>query len=133
MEQTLYKMVRSYHTGRLVGRVSRDSTAVSAREAPVNKKKDVKPSHKPTRLQKQLSLFSGEALQEPDTACGQAALIDLNTHCNDARGPMDPAGKERFRIPSASVLLPNVRLSNIFYKLIAFSIVDLELFRKARY
>lgn len=87
MEQALYKMVREYHTERLVGHISRDSTAISAREKPVNKKKDVKlskkpkrkrgrprkgeirPPQEPTRLQKQLSMSSGEALRKLDTAC----------------------------------------------------------------
>lgn len=49
MERTLYTMIRKYHEGRLVGHISRDSTAIAAREAPVNKKKDVKPSKKPKR------------------------------------------------------------------------------------
>lgn len=198
MEQTLYKLVRKYHEGRLVGHISRDSTAIAAREAPVNKKKDVKPIKKqkrkrgrprkdeqrppkePTRLQKQLSLSPGEAIRDLDTACawgckknsqgnvqfwkgyklhldvtdigipvaavvtganvhdsqaaipmekiternishlyslmdsaydageiydyiaarGRVPLIDQNKRRNDSRDPMDPAGKERFRIRS---------------------------------
>ena len=87
MEQTLYTMVREYHAGRLVGHISRDSTAICAREKPANKKKDVKlpkkpkrkrgrprkgeirPPKEPTRLHKQLSRSSGEALRELDSAC----------------------------------------------------------------
>jgi len=198
MEQALYKMVRKYHEGRLVGHISRDSTAIAAREKPVNKKKDVKlpqnakrkrgrprkdeqrPPKEPTRLQKQLILSSGKALRDLDTACawgckknsegnvqfwkgyklhldvtdigipvtavvtganvhdsqaaipmekiternithlyslmdsaydageiydyiaarGRIALIDQNKRRNDNRHPMDPAGKERFRLRS---------------------------------
>jgi transposase len=87
MERTLYTMIQKYHEGRLVGHISRDSTAIVAREAPVNKKKDVNPSKKtkrkrgrprkdeqrppkePTRLQKQLSQSPGKALRDLDTAC----------------------------------------------------------------
>lgn len=87
MEQTLYKMVRKYHEGRLVGHISRDSTAIAARETPVNKKQDVKPLHKvqrkrgrprkdehrppqePSRLQKQMALSPGKALRDLERAC----------------------------------------------------------------
>jgi len=85
MEQTLYRMVREYHVGVLVGHISRDSTAISAREKPVNKKKDVKPAKprkrgrpkkgepkrekKQRRLARQLAMSSGEAIGELDTAC----------------------------------------------------------------
>jgi len=40
MEQVLYRMVREYLSGRLIGHISRDSTAIAAREKPVNTKKD---------------------------------------------------------------------------------------------
>lgn len=85
MEQTLYRMVRDYHDGLIVGHVSRDSMAVLAREKPVNKKKDVKPAKprkrgrpkkgetratkKQRRLIRQRSMSSGKALRELDTAC----------------------------------------------------------------
>jgi transposase len=43
MEQMLAVMVKTIHEGRIVGHLSRDSTAIIAREKPVNKKKEVKP------------------------------------------------------------------------------------------
>ena len=87
MEQTLYKMVRKYHEGRLVGHISRDSTAIEAREKPANKKKNVVNQNKPKRrrgrprkgesrpvkqkkrLFRQLSMSCGKALKELDRAC----------------------------------------------------------------
>ena len=85
MEQTLYRMVRDYYDGLIVGRVSRDSMAVSSREKPVNKMKDVKPAKlrkrgrpkkgetRATKTQRRLiqqrSMSSGKALRELDTAC----------------------------------------------------------------
>jgi transposase len=87
MEQTLYQMVREYHSGKLVGHISRDSTAIAAREKPVNKKRDVAVRKKPKRkrgrprkgesrppkekkrLAKQLSMTSGKALRELDRLC----------------------------------------------------------------
>ena len=83
IEQTLYQMVRQYHSSMLVGHVSRDSTAISAREKPVNKKKDAaKPKRKrgrprkgeirqkeKKRLTRQLSMQSGKAFKELNTNC----------------------------------------------------------------
>jgi hypothetical protein len=84
MEQMLYKMARGYHKGHLVGHISRDSTAIKAREKPVNKKKDVKPAVKrcrgrprkeeqrprrKKRLEKQISAGSAESIKELDTQC----------------------------------------------------------------
>ena len=85
MEQTLYRMVRDYHDGVIVGHMSRDSTAVSAREKPGNRKKDVKPpkprkrgrprkgeireAKPPRRLVRQISLSPGKALRELNTVC----------------------------------------------------------------
>jgi hypothetical protein len=85
IEQSLYKMVRDYHRGRIVGHISRDSTAIEARERPRNKKKEVKPKKKrgrgrprkdeqrppkeKKRLDRQLSMSSGGALRELDKDC----------------------------------------------------------------
>ena len=85
IEQTLYRMVRDYHEGMIVGHISRDSTAICAREKPVNNKKDAKPGKprkrgrpkkgetraekKAPRLVRQRSIASGKALRELDTAC----------------------------------------------------------------
>jgi len=87
MEQVLYRMVRDYLSGRLVGHISRDSTAIPTREKPVNTKKDVAPKKKttgkrgrpkkgevregkePTLLQKQVSLSSAEGIGNLNTRC----------------------------------------------------------------
>lgn len=85
--RTLNDMVSHYHEGRIVGHVSRDSTAISAREKPVNKKRDVaisprpkrkrgrprkgevRPLKEPGRLERQLKMKPGKALKELDTDC----------------------------------------------------------------
>jgi transposase len=85
IEQSLYKMVRAYHQGHIVGHVSRDSTAIEAREKPKNKKKEVnqkkkrrrgrprkdeeRPPKERKRLDRQLSLPSGGALKELNKEC----------------------------------------------------------------
>lgn len=85
MEQTLQRMVREYHAGILVCHVSRDSTAIAAREKPVNRKRDVRPPQprkrgrpkkgelrapkKPARLARQRSMPAGKALSELDKKC----------------------------------------------------------------
>jgi len=83
LEQILYPMVREYHEGILVGHISRDSTAICAREKAINKKKEIiKPKRKrgrprkgevrqkePTRLTRQLSMKSGKAYRELNSNC----------------------------------------------------------------
>ncbi|MCP4062165.1 MAG: transposase [Gammaproteobacteria bacterium] len=86
MEQFLYPMVRKYHSELIVGHISRDSTSISAREKPTNKKKDVsvnkpkrkrgrpkkgeeRPPKEKKRLLRQISMRSGKALKELDKAC----------------------------------------------------------------
>jgi transposase len=59
MEQILAPMVSSIYEGRIVGHISRDSTAIVAREKPVNKKKEVKPAKRKVGRPKK-----GEAKQE---------------------------------------------------------------------
>lgn len=84
---TLNDMVSQYHEGRIVGHISRDSTAIVAREKPVNKKQDVavptgpkrkrgrprkgesRPMKKLKRLERQLKMKPGKALKELDTDC----------------------------------------------------------------
>lgn len=84
---TLNDMVTHYHSGRIVGHISRDSTAIPAREKPVNKKRDitvktgqkpkrgrprkgeVRPARQPGRLERQLKMKPGKALRELDTQC----------------------------------------------------------------
>ena len=84
---TLNDMVSKYHEGRIVGHISRDSTAIAAREKPVNKKQDVavptepkrkrgrprkgesRPMKKLKRLERQLKMKPGKALKELDTEC----------------------------------------------------------------
>lgn len=83
MEKTLEQLVQFYHEGILVGHISRDSTAICARETPVNKKKEVTPKKKkrgrpkkedespkvPSRIEAQLTQSAEEALAELKTAC----------------------------------------------------------------
>lgn len=85
MERVLYPMTKKYHENRIVGHISRDSTAISAREKPVNKKKDVKvkekrkrgrpkkgeerPAKEKRRLEKQISMKPGKAFKDLDSAC----------------------------------------------------------------
>jgi hypothetical protein len=84
---TLNGMVTQYHAGRIVGHISRDSTAIPAREKPVNKKRDVTiptcpkrkrgrprkgdvvPTKQAGRLERQLRMKPGKALKELDTDC----------------------------------------------------------------
>jgi transposase len=42
MEQAMNRIAKKYHKDRIVGHISRDSSAITAREKPVNRKKDVK-------------------------------------------------------------------------------------------
>lgn len=83
LEQTLYKMVKEYHSGMIVGHISRDSTAIAARENPVNKRKEVvklkrKPGRPkkgevrpkvPKRLDRQFPMKSGKGFNELNTDC----------------------------------------------------------------
>lgn len=87
MTRTLNKLVSQYHDGRIVGHISRDSTAIPAREKPANKKRDVaiatktkrkrgrprkgemRPPKKPGRLERQLKMKPAKALKELDTDC----------------------------------------------------------------
>ncbi len=85
MEQVLHHMVKAYYAQKLVGHISRDSTAIIAREKPANKKKDVaiKPKRKrgrpkkgeekqkkeQKRLTRQISLKPQKALRELDSKC----------------------------------------------------------------
>jgi hypothetical protein len=84
---TLNDMVSQYYEGRIVGHISRDSTAIAAREKPVNKKHDVavltepkrkrgrpqkgesRPMKKLKRLERQLKMKPGKALKELGTDC----------------------------------------------------------------
>ncbi len=83
MERTLAQIVTEYHEGTLVGHISRDSTAICARETPMNKKKDVAPKKNkrgrpkkgaepqkvPSRIEMQLSQSAEEALAELNGEC----------------------------------------------------------------
>ena len=82
MGRGINTMAEEYHKGHILGHVSRDSTAIAAREKPINKKKDVKevektkkkrgspkkgeecPPEKEVRLEKQLRQSAGKALKE---------------------------------------------------------------------
>jgi transposase len=83
MEQTLGPLVSSYLGGHIVGHISRDSTAIEAREKATNTKKEVKPKGKRGRpkkgteprdkkqsvLEKQLAQSSEQAIGELNTLC----------------------------------------------------------------
>jgi len=85
LEESLGEMVKDYYEGQLVNNVARDSTAISAREKPVDKKKEVKPlkHHKrgrpkkgqelkkksPTVLEEQKALPLAEARGLLPTSC----------------------------------------------------------------
>jgi transposase len=80
-------MVMRCHEGRIVGHISRDSTAIPAREKPCNKKRDVaiptvpthkrgrprkgetRPAKEPGRLERQLKMKPGRALKELNADC----------------------------------------------------------------
>jgi hypothetical protein len=49
MTQTLNNLVADHQKDRLVGHISRDSTAIPVRETPTNKKRDVTPKAKPEK------------------------------------------------------------------------------------
>ena len=83
-EQILYPMVADSHAERLVGHISRDSTAISAREKPVNTRRDVtkpkqkrgrprkgevRPNTPPSRLTRQISCSSGKAVKDLNRTC----------------------------------------------------------------
>ena len=94
MEKALGPLVSSYLDGRIVGHVSRDSTAIEAREKAVNKKKEVIPRGKPGRprkgsesktkkqnvLQKQLGQTAEQAVEELNSQCSWGCK--RNSHGN---------------------------------------------------
>jgi transposase len=83
MEKTLGPLVSSYLDGHIVGHISRDSTAIEAREKATNTKKEVKPKgkrgrpkkgteprdKKQTVLEKQLAQTTEQAIDELNTLC----------------------------------------------------------------
>jgi hypothetical protein len=87
MSRIIDALARKHFAGRIVGHISRDSTAIEAREAPANKKEDValdllpkrkrgrprkdetRPEKKVRRLIRQLKLKPGKALAELDSRC----------------------------------------------------------------
>ena len=75
-------LIKATHKGRLAGHISRDSTAIKAREKPVKKKKTAKPKagrgrpkkgeerpKKQRRLERQLNMSLAEMLADLPTAC----------------------------------------------------------------
>jgi hypothetical protein len=83
MEVTLGPMVSFYLEGHIVEHISRDSTAIEAREQAKNKKKDVIPKGKPGRpkkgsepkeekqtvLQKQFEQTAQQEIEELESRC----------------------------------------------------------------
>ena len=86
--------MQEYHKDRIVGHISRDSTAIPAREKPVNKKKQVQKTEKPKRkrgcpkkgeivppkedprLTRQLRQKPGKALRHIDKSCAWGGKKD---------------------------------------------------------
>jgi len=85
LDRVLNGLVRQYQGEGLVGHICRDSTAIEARERPVNCKREVapprkrgrgrprkgesRPEKKERRLARQLSMKSGAALREVEKQC----------------------------------------------------------------
>ena len=85
LSRVLKQLVQEAHRGRIVGHVVRDSTAIEAREKPVNRRKEVRPlpkrkrgrprkgepkiEKKARRLSRQLAQKPGKALRELDQRC----------------------------------------------------------------
>lgn len=87
MEQNLNSIIKEHIENCIIGHISRDSTAISAREKPQNKKKDVKlpkmpkrkrgrpkkgeerPTPEKKRLERQLSQKPGKALKSINKSC----------------------------------------------------------------
>ncbi len=87
LTKTLADMVSTYHEGRIVGHISRDSTAIPVRERPCNKKTDVtisrprtyrrgrprkdeiRPEKTPTVLSGQAAISALDAIKALNTAC----------------------------------------------------------------
>lgn len=83
--RTLNRLGTDFHKDKIVGHVSRDSTAIIARETPSNRKRDVvpepkrkrgrprkgesRPEKKRSRLERQLRMKPGKAVAELDKAC----------------------------------------------------------------
>jgi len=94
IDQTINNVVEQYLEDRIIGHISRDSTAIPAREKPINKKKDVKNADKPrrkrgrpkkgevippkedVRLTKQLSQPPGKSLKDLNKTCAWGGKKD---------------------------------------------------------
>ncbi|MFV1968543.1 MAG: transposase [Pseudomonadales bacterium] len=92
MEQLLQRIVREHRGGAIVGHISRDSTAIRAREKPANKKKDVadkpkprrgrprkggkRPAKEQKRLARQLKQRPGRAIRELDRSCAWGRKVN---------------------------------------------------------
>lgn len=87
MEQAINTLSEQYLEKHIIGHISRDSTAITAREKPINRKKEVKQADKPkrkrgrpkkgevrppkqdVRLTKQFSQSPGKSIKELNRAC----------------------------------------------------------------
>lgn len=81
----LNELGADFHKDRIVGHISRDSTAIAAREAPSNRKRDVvqkpkrkrgrprkgeiRPGKKPSRIERQVRMKPGQAIAELNASC----------------------------------------------------------------
>ncbi len=87
LEQILKDMVQKAYKDKIVGHVLRDSTAIEAREKPVNKKKEVaepkrkrkrgRPRKGETKAEKRLKRLARQVAQRPGKA-----LRELNRQCS---------------------------------------------------
>ena len=87
MTETLNNLVAKYQRGHLVGHINRDSTAISARETPINKKSDIAiqkktkrkrgrprkgevvPPKEPTVIEQQINRSARNSLSKLDKDC----------------------------------------------------------------
>lgn len=92
MEQMLQRIVTEHRGGAIVGHISRDSTAIRAREKPANKKKDVgerpkrrggrpkkgeeRRAKEQKRLARQLKQQPGRAIRELDRCCAWGRKVN---------------------------------------------------------
>jgi len=100
MEKTLGPLVSSYVDGRIVGHVSRDSTAIEAREKARNTKKEVKPrgkrgrpskgteprEQKQTILEQQVGQTVDEALGNLNRLCSWGCKLNSQGNYNYWKG-----------------------------------------------
>lgn len=121
MDQALHGIIRDHRGGAIVGHVSRDSTAISSRETPVNRKRDVKePKTKrrrgrprknearekqpPSRLQQQISQKPGEAIRRLNRCCAWGCKVNSQGNASWWKGYKLHLDVDDFGIPLTAVV-----------------------------